>query len=257
MTDLIKVDIYKMAKSSLIRIIFAISVLSAGLMLLFAHLIATGSMDSQSTGITSLFADSQIFTLLGCVIIGMFLCNDFEYKIIENAISSGHSRNMVVVSKVISLIILISILSLPYIIIIILSASFNFDVSVFMPTAFLTVLGIATNGSSILDIIILIILAILMYSAQLSVGIFIMFLVKKPVMAIALSYVALLFLGPVLGLNDITKNIMTYTPFGIDYTQLVANFEIINIIKPISISFLFIAVFTFLSMLSFRKCDIK
>lgn len=257
MTDLIKADIYKMAKSSLIRIIFAISVLSAGLMLLFAHLIATGSMDIQNTGITSLFADSQIFTLLGCVIIGMFLCNDFEYKIIENAISSGHSRNMVVVSKVISLFILISILSLPYIITVILSVSFNFEVSVFMPTAFLTIISFATTGSSILNIIILIILAILIYSAQLSVGIFIMFLVKKPVMAIALSYVALLFLGPVLGLNDTTKNIMTYTPFGIDYTRLITDFEYINIIKPISISFLFIVIFTFLSMLSFRKCDIK
>lgn len=58
MIDLIKTDIYKMAKSLLIRIIFAISVLSAGLMLLFAHLIATRSMDIQNTGITSLFADS-------------------------------------------------------------------------------------------------------------------------------------------------------------------------------------------------------
>lgn len=72
MIDLIKVDIYKTAKSSLMRIIFAISVLSASVMLLFAQLIATGNMDIQNTGITSLFADSQIFTLLGCVIIGIF-----------------------------------------------------------------------------------------------------------------------------------------------------------------------------------------
>ena len=40
MLDLIKVDIYKMAKSSLIKIVFVLSVLSAGLMFLFAHLMA-------------------------------------------------------------------------------------------------------------------------------------------------------------------------------------------------------------------------
>lgn len=128
MIDLIKVDIYKTAKSSLMRIIFAISVLSASVMLLFAQLIATGNMDIQNIGITSLFADSQIFTLLGCVIIGIFLCNDFEYKIIENAISSRHSRNMIVISKVISLIILILLLSMSYIITIILLELFNFDI---------------------------------------------------------------------------------------------------------------------------------
>ena len=106
MNDLIKADIYKMTKSLLIKIIFVLSILIAGLMLLFANSISTGDIDIQNIGILSLFADSQIFTLLGCIIIGTFLCSDFEYKIIENAVSSGHSRAAVVFSKMISLIIL-------------------------------------------------------------------------------------------------------------------------------------------------------
>lgn len=125
MIDLIKADIYKMTKSFFIKILIGISAISAGLMLTYAHLIATGSMDIQNTGIASFFADSQIFTLLGCVIIGMFLCSDFEYKIIENSISSGHSRSAVVVSKVISLVILVLNLMLPYIIAGILAVGYS------------------------------------------------------------------------------------------------------------------------------------
>lgn len=73
MRDLIKADIYKMTKSSFIKIVFGLSVLSAGLMLLFVHLAATGDMGIQNTGIRSLFADSQIFTLLGCAIIDLLI----------------------------------------------------------------------------------------------------------------------------------------------------------------------------------------
>ena len=80
MNDLIKADIYKMTKSLLIKIIFVLSILSAGLMLLFAHSISTGDIDIQTTGILSLFADSQIFTLLGCIIIGTFCAATLSIK---------------------------------------------------------------------------------------------------------------------------------------------------------------------------------
>lgn len=257
MVDLIKTDIYKMIKSSFIKILFGISCLSAGLMLLFAHLIALGDMDIQNIGITSLFADSQIFTLLGCVIIGIFLCNDFEYKIIENAISSGHSRNSIVISKVVSLTILVAILTLPYLAVILFAVGFNIEVTVYLSTAYLTIMGFAASGTSFTNIFILIVLAIMTYSAQLSIGIFIMFLVKKPVISIALSYVCLLLLGPVLSLNDLTKNIMEYTPFGVNYSQIISDFEIVKFIYPVSICIIFIAFFTYLSMLSFKKCEVK
>lgn len=257
MLDLIGVDIYKMMKSSFIRIVFVLSAISAGFMLLYAQRIASGDVDIRSTGIPSFFADSQIFTLLGCVVIGVFLCNDFDYKIIENAISSGHSRQEIVLSKMITLIILISILSIPYILIILYSVISHPTIAVFMPTAFLTILSIATNGSSMFDILLLLILTILIYAAQLSIGIFVMFLVKKPVIVIAVSYVILLFLGPVLSLSNFTKDIMTYSPYGINVTQIMTNLNIYNMMMSIIICLVYIAVFTFLSILSFRKCDIK
>lgn len=256
MNDLIKADIYKMTKSPLIKIIFVLSILSAGLMLLFAHSISTGDIDIQNTGILSLFADSQIFTLLGCIIIGTFLCSDFEYKIIENAVSSGHSRAAVVFSKMISLVILIVFLTLPYIAAAIFSGSTSLELSVYMPTAYLTILDFAAAGTDKINIMAFITLAIITYSAQLSIGIFIMFLFKKPVIVFALSYTVLLFLGPILGLNDTTKNVMEYTPFGVNYTQLASSFELVNLLKPLSIGIIFLSIFTFLSVLAFRKSEI-
>lgn len=257
MTDLIKTDMFKMFKSSLIKILFCISAVGAGLMLLFAHLVATGDTDIQNTGIASLFADSQIFILLGCVIIGMFFCNDFEYKIIENAVSSGHSRSSVVISKVVSLIILITVLTIPYIVILLVTMAANMEISVYMQTAYLNIIGLAASGTSAGNIIMLIITTILSYSAQVSIGIFIMILVRKPVIVVALSYVILLLLGPVLGLNETTKDLLTYTPYGIDYSHLVSNIDIFNFIKSIIISIVFIIIVIGISILTFKKTEIK
>ena len=66
----------------------------------------------------------------------------------------------------------------------------------------------------------------------------------------------LTFLGPILGLNDTTKNVMEYTPFRVNYTQLASNFELINLLKPLSIGIIFLIIFTFLSVLAFRKSEI-
>ncbi len=63
----------------------------------------------------------------------------------------------------------------------------------------------------------------------------------------------LTFLGPILGLNDTTKNVMEYTPFGVNYTQLASNFELVNLLKPLSIGIIFLSIFTFLSVLAFRS----
>ena len=49
---------------------------------------------------------------------------------------------------------------------------------------------------------------------------------------------------------------MEYTPFGVNYTQLASNFELINLLKPLSIGIIFLIIFTFLSVLAFRKSEI-
>lgn len=95
----------------------------------------------------------------------------------------------------------------------------------------------------------MIVLAVLIYSAQVSVGIFIMFLVKKPVIAIALYYVVLLLLGSVLSPNEFTKNSIGYTPFGIDDTQLLSDFEIMNVIEPISTGVFYFNVHFFIDII--------
>ena len=131
MLELLKVDLYKLTKSSLVKIVFFISVLSAALMYLLSHLLATGELPIQNTGILSLFADSQMFILLGCVFIGIFLCSDFEYKVIENAVLAGHSRSSIVTSKMISLVIFVSLLTVPYFAVILFSTAARTCVSAF------------------------------------------------------------------------------------------------------------------------------
>lgn len=74
-------------------------------------------------------------------------------------------------------------------------------------------------------------------------------LVKKPVIAIALYYVVLLLLGSVLSPNEFTKNSIGYTPFGIDDTQLLSDFEIMNVIEPISTGVFYFNVHFFIDII--------
>ena len=257
MLELLKVDLYKLTKSSLVKIVFFISVLSAALMYLLSHLLATGELPIQNTGILSLFADSQMFILLGCVFIWIFLCSDFEYKVIENAVLAGHSRSSIVTSKMISLVIFVSLLTVPYFAVILFSTAARFELHVYLPSAYLMITKLATTDPDIIPIALFVILAILTYSAQLSIGIFFLFLFKRPVVVLAVSYLSNLLLGPVLGLTDTTKQIMEYTPFGVNFAGMTTHFEFPVFIRSCLSGFLFLLVFTFLSILVFRKSEIK
>ena len=151
----------------------------------------------------------------------------------------------IVICKIISLILLIGILSLPYIISIILPVFLNLEVIAYMPSAYLSIMEAVCEGTNLLYIVISVILTIFMYSAQLSIGVLIMLLLKKSVVVIAASYSLLLLLGPALGASDVTANIIKYTPFGIDFANLVCNLEFEDFIQAFLIIIIFIIIFAF------------
>ena len=99
MLNLIRADLFKMCKSSVMKILFGITTLCAGAMTVIAYFITQRKMDPGMTGIGFLFSDINIISILGAVIAGVFICGDFDNKTIHDAIACGCSRRTIIDRK--------------------------------------------------------------------------------------------------------------------------------------------------------------
>lgn len=253
MINLIKADLYKMYRLSTVKILLFLSFLSAVIVMLSSHLITVGELSLESADFISFFVDPQMVTLLGCVGAGIVVASDFEQKVIEKAITSGKSRLVVVLNKTVIIAILVFLIVFPYIITTIFASSIDREFFDFIPTVFLT---IASNETSFLNSLPVLLTVTINYIGQLSISILFLFLVKKPIYVMAFSYGTVLLLGPIASLNQHLSTIASYTPFGVNYSALISgNFE--ELLSSILISLAFTLVITFLSYIIFRMQEIK
>lgn len=262
MISLIKSDIYKLLKSKSVLIILVISIISAIIVSTCSHMIAIGYMKIENTsGILALFAEQQMMALLGSVIAGAFISSDFENKIIENAISSGHPRISIIISKVITLCIVTLLIYLPYLIATVVLSFTQIEFNNYLNTPMLNILAKLGNHAMTTSLfgnmIEILFTSLIIYIAQLSISIFFMFLLRKPVLVMASTYISILILGPIVHLNNTLKNIMSYTPFGIDFSNftLITHNTIFS--KSIIVSIIFIIIIIILTYLIFRKSEVK
>ncbi|GGP13131.1 hypothetical protein [Oceanobacillus neutriphilus] len=260
--QLLKADFFKLSRSISPWTVFILSILSAIIFAASSHYVASGSLSLETaSGTLSLFSETQMMALLGSIAAGICLTTDFENKIIENAVSGGHSRNAIIINKIVLFFILIALLYLPYIIITLIFAFTDTAFSGFVPTPTLNILaGAAEQGvtAGLFGKIILISgLSLLIFFSQLMVSIFYMFLFKRAVLVIAATYMTSLILGPISSLNDTVHSVMAYTPFGIDLSQLAFGMSGEFIVKSMMISLLFIFIFYLASFLIFRKAEVK
>ena len=78
MINMIKADLYKMRKSITMKVVFLITLICSILMALMSYFIADGSLSDTYSGITFLFADANMTSILGSVLAAVFICSDFE-----------------------------------------------------------------------------------------------------------------------------------------------------------------------------------
>ena len=92
MYNLILADLFKLRKSMTIKVLFIITIVSSVIMAMMAHMISQGKINSNMSGIGFMFSDVNMIGILGAVIAGVFICGDFDNKIINDAITNGCSR---------------------------------------------------------------------------------------------------------------------------------------------------------------------
>lgn len=262
---MILADLYKIRKSMWIKILLIITILCAVSMTIIAGEIEKGNLDINMAGIGFLLSDANMISLLGAVIAGIFICGDFDNKTIHDAISGGNSRVSIIVSKTIVFIGAIACILLPYAIL--TGIALNTGNKYNMGNNSIGFLHLITSeggkdfdASAVLGLLTSMATLVIVHAAQQSISILFAFLIKKPVIVIAVSY-AISVINPRLTVlranSEVFDKICSFTPFGGDYTFITSGTEADYVIKALAVSLIFIVLIIGITYATFRKKEVK
>lgn len=264
MLNLIRADLFKLYKSRVFKILCAITTLCAIVMTIIMYLISQGKMDSAN-GIGFLFSDVNVISIIGAVAAGVFICGDFDNKSIHDAISCGHGRSSVIISKAIVFFFAIAFLLLPYAVISVIALGTGN--AFYMDSAALGFLNllIAESGTSFsagifLKMFAIILILMFVYIAQLSICVPIALAFKKPILVVAVFYAVSLLSGRLAGMKGsypAFDSIYAFTPYGGNYSFLTLDSGIGDMIKAIAVGLIFIVLMLFITHSIFKKTDVK
>lgn len=265
MFNLIMADLFKLRKSLYVKLLFIITVISSAAMCFIAYGIQHGKLASKLSGIGFMFSDVNIIGILGAVIAGIFICGDFDNKIIHDAIASGSSRGTIIISKAIAFFCSILFILLPYVLAIFISFGTGSKFSLgSKAVGFLHLLtvdgGMKYSSTDILKLLVLIFSMIIVYLSQLSICVPLALVFKKPVIVAAIYYALSILCAQLSALNNsstIFANIFACTPFGGNYAFLTLNTTTIYILRTLLVSLFFAILMLILANFSFKKAEIK
>ena len=265
MYNLIWADFYKLSKSMAIKILFAISTVSAVAMTAMAYLLPQGKISASMAGSGFMFSDVNIISILGAVIAGVYICGDFDNKTIHDAIANGNSRGAVIVSKAMVFSCSIAFLLLPYAIItgIALSTGFKFSMGS-VAVGFLHLLtsnaGTAFSVATIGKLLVIMLTLMIVYVAQLIVCVPLALVLKKPVLVVVIYYAFSIVCANISALKNtspIFDRIYACTPYGGNYSFLTLDTGVGDIFKALFVSLIFMFVMIAVTYSAFRKSEIK
>ncbi|MNM89112.1 ABC-2 family transporter protein [compost metagenome] len=247
------------------KILFGITTVSAVLMAMMAYWIPQGKIEPSMTGIGFMFSDVNMISILGAVIAGIFICGDFDTKTIHDAITTGHSRGTVIVSKAIVLGSALAFILLPYAIVtgIALGTGFEFNMGS-VAVGYLHLLtseaGTVFSVSEIWKLLAIMLTLIIVYVAQLSICVPLAMVLKKPVLVVAIYYGLSILTAQLIGIANSSRVfdlIFSCTPYGGNYTFLTLDAVAGDFLKAIGVSLAFIIVILAVTFALFRKSEIK
>jgi ABC-2 type transport system permease protein len=265
MYNLIMADLFKIRKSKSLKILFGITTVTAVLMTLIAYLIPQGKLSASMSGIGFLLSDVDVVSIVGAVLAGIFICGDFDNKIIHEAIATGSSRASIIVSKVVVFSCSLIFILLPYVIAtaIALVSGHKFGMEG-LGVGFLHLISVEGGKtlavSEIGKLLVVILTLLLVYVAQLSLCVPLALALKKPVLVVAIFYGLSISCPQLIVLaksSQVFNNIFACTPYGGNYTFVTMSTAAGDFIKAASASVVFIVLMVVISYFAFRKAEIK
>lgn len=261
MINLLFAGLYKMRKSLFMKVVFLISVVSALIMAWAAHGMAVGTINISATGITAFFSDIQMTALLGSLTAGIFICGDFEDKSIADAVSGGSGRGSVIVTKLLLFIMAILLILLPFFVTAVAAVCAGGEFMAYVPTTILSLMASAGDTTVTMSVVLKMAaifgVTLIIYVGQLSLCIFLVFLLKKPVLVVGISYAVSFLGGQLAGIGGKAGDMLSFTPFGSEFTKLTLGAEAEAFVKPVVSSICFICLVAAATYFIFRKSEIK
>lgn len=263
MINIIAADVYKLRKSTALRVSVVIASVGAVLMALFSSLIPQGKLDESMSGVGFLFSDINMVSILGAVIAAAYICGDFENKTIHQAVAGGVSRGRIIGGKGVVLACSIVLLLLPYALVtgILLGAGGEYSMgSTAIGYLHLLTTPVEWTVSHTGKLLAILVTLAAVYAAQLSICLPLAVWLKKPVAVIAVSYGLSIASGQLMSISGqfpIADLLMSFTPYSRDYVFLTLDTGMGTLFMGLLASLFFIGVTAGAAYAGFRKMEIK
>ena len=265
MINLIHADLYKLGKSKALKISFLLLCAAAGTLVYISHGIAVGSIKAEVSGDASGLTDIVLMGLFSSLMTGIFVCGDFESKLIHDEVACGNGRKAVVISKTFVYIMVVMLLYLPYAIAGVAGFCSGAEFAPpFVPSMMLVLIannaGIAVTASSVVKAIVMMLLTGLVFAARMSFCLPIAFKLRKPVVVMAIGMAADWTLDMIIraaGDIPVIGTIISYTPYSKIRYELTLASGTGELVEMAVISIVFIALMSAITYTLFRNAEIK
>lgn len=264
MVNLFRADLYKFKKSKGLKVYILLSFLCITILAVILYKVADGTMSKDILQSVSLLIDAIMVSLLASLMIGSYICGDFQSKTIHSEVSCT-TRGKVILMKCLSSMFATSLITLPYAIVAVICFISKMKFAQFdgIPSLFIGILnnskGIEVTVSSVAKSIVLVFVGILLYAARLSICIPVAFKVRKSVVVMAVGIAAAFGFDMVTQmLKDVAVigTIFDNTPYAVIY-DLSMTASVGTIIRAVIDSIVFILVMIGITYAMFRKAEIK
>lgn len=263
MKNIISATLYRITKTTAVKISFLLVTIAVACYFVLAHCVADGTLDASIASQMSALADPMMIWLFGSLMLGIVICQDFNSKAIHSAIASSGSRFSVVMSYAVVYAIVIVALNVPYIIASFISMAASIDYTGAEAAAvsiYLANTKYQLSDISILKLFYLYFVNAIVYVGSVSVCFPLAMKLKKPVVVTAVGFMFGMLFALVSSLcekNEILNSIMKVTPFNYMLTNLNIETSVLSMTGALASAVVFFGLMVGLTYVLFRKEEIK
>ena len=261
MKQLYQSTMYRVWKSTGIKVAMLITFFAATLYYVTANMVASGDIAVEQAGNITGLGDAMILWLFGSLVIGILVGSDFENKTIHGAI--GYGRKKIVINYIMVFAVLMLILVLPYTIGSLALLISGTDMTGAEGTVISAYMGNVLNfenGDSIAKLMLSYVATAVVYIGQLSICIPVAIKMKKTVVVTAFGFffgMMTAFISTLASKVEILDNIYRLTPYHYGMDKLGVRAETFDMCMGMTVSILFTVICGVIAWLAFRKADIK
>jgi len=265
MMNLFRADMFMLKRSKGFKLSVLLSLICVSSLGLVLHFVETGKIGKDIMSSISILFDAMMVSMLASLMIGSYICGDFQSKTIHSEVGC-ESRGKVIIVKVFTSMFITALITLPYAIVSVIcfASKAEFAELKGIPSLFTGIMsntsGVDVTSASIVKGSVLALVGVLIYAARLSICIPLAFKVRKSVVVMACGIAAAFGIDTLLvKVSDdipVVGTVLKNTPYAIMY-DLNMNTGAGTVIKAAVSSIVFIVVMICLTYTMFRRSEIK